>query len=348
MSLFGSIKDHVMIGGPNAVAGWGLFTLLVLSRGFYAGRFIPIIDLNLFLVVLAAAALMGNGIYALNAYRDREAGKVNKPNRPISSGRMTPSHALKYSIVLIASGLAMSGVASILSGSYMTLLVWSLLTGLGIAYSIPPFKLKSRHILGNLCVGAFAMLLILTIGNILGIAAPININTLWITNFVLYIVYIAGLITIKDFQDVEGDKKNGDITLPVKFGRKKSALLSIGLFTIPTIVSSLTLPSSTIIGWIVTNFSFLTFVGIFAAYIALDYAGRNHAISDTFSRVTYYYLIITVVYTFLKTAFFPTNILSLVVRYDLYVPLVAFVIVATAIVLRSHKTGHDILKPTQF
>jgi len=38
--------------------------------------------------------------------------------------------------------------------------------------------------------------------------------------------------------------------------------------------------------------------------------------------------------------------LSLVVRYDLYVPLVAFAIVATAAVLRSHKTGHDIMKPT--
>ena len=23
MSLFGSIKDHILIGGPNAVSGWG-------------------------------------------------------------------------------------------------------------------------------------------------------------------------------------------------------------------------------------------------------------------------------------------------------------------------------------
>ena len=41
-----------------------------------------------------------------------------------------------------------------------------------------------------------------------------------------------------------------------------------------------------------------------------------------------------------------TNIMSLVVTYDRYVPLVAFVIVATAVVLRSHKTEYDVMKPT--
>jgi hypothetical protein len=36
------------------------------------------------------------GVYAINAYYDFEDYKVNKPNRPLSSGKMTKKHAFKY------------------------------------------------------------------------------------------------------------------------------------------------------------------------------------------------------------------------------------------------------------
>ncbi|MCK4953281.1 UbiA family prenyltransferase, partial [Candidatus Bathyarchaeota archaeon] len=133
MRILGSIKDHILIGGPNAVAGWGLLILLVLSGGFYAGYLRPGIDVPLFIAVLAAAALTGNGIYALNACFDTDADAINKPNRPIPSGRITLEHAKRYSWGLMASGLGVAGVTSIVYGNFLMVGLWSIFTILGIA-----------------------------------------------------------------------------------------------------------------------------------------------------------------------------------------------------------------------
>ena len=81
MSLLGSIRDHVMIGGPNAIAGWGLLILLVFSRGFIGGRLMPGLDPFLFALVLLAAVFTGNGVYALNAYYDAEADSFSDHDR---------------------------------------------------------------------------------------------------------------------------------------------------------------------------------------------------------------------------------------------------------------------------
>jgi 4-hydroxybenzoate polyprenyltransferase len=342
MNVFGSIKDHVLIGGSNAVSGWGLLILLVLSSGFYAGRLRPGIEVPLFVAVLAAAALTGNGIYALNAYNDRGADAINKPNRPIPSGRMTPEHAKRYAWALMILGLAGSAVTSILFGKYLMIFLWSIFTLLGIAYTQPPLNLKGRHIWGNLCFGAFAVLTFF-IGMVLGTS---TVSVLEIVPMLLYVLYIGGLITMKDFQDVEGDKENGDITLPVKVGRRKAALLSIGLIGVPTIVLTLIYPPVSIISWITDNWTFLILAGSFTVYIVLDRVGRDHVVSDAYSRVIYFFVILYAAYGFLKEALIPNNIISVVLTYDDYIALAVYTIVATVTVLQSHKKGHDIMKPT--
>ena len=117
MTVSSKIKDHLWIGGPNAVSGWGLLVLLVFSRGVQYTSLK--VDLDLFLLVLAAAALTGNGVYAINACYDIDADKVNKPNRPLPSARITKDRAFKYAYGLMASGLAVAVVAaSLIAFSY--------------------------------------------------------------------------------------------------------------------------------------------------------------------------------------------------------------------------------------
>lgn len=343
MGILRTIKDHIWIGGPNAVSGWGLLLLLVLSGGFYAGQLRPGISLPLFIAVLAAAALTGNGIYALNAYYDREADAINKPNRPIPSGRINPEHAKLYSWALMALGLAVAGVTSIFYGNYLMIILWSIFTLLGIAYTHPPINLKGRHIFGNLCFGVFTALTFV-IGIVLGTSTMPNISVL--VPALLYIFYIAGLITMKDFQDVEGDIKHGDITLPVKFGRIKAAFLSIVLMSIPIIIFSVMYPPSSIISWITSNWGFLIIAGSFVVYAVLDRVGRDHIISDAYSRVIYFYVIIYAAYGFLKTALIPRNIISMVLTYDRYIALAVYVVIAAVTIIRSHKAGFDVMKST--
>lgn len=300
MSLLGSIRDHIMIGGPNGIAGWGLLVLIVFTGGFYGGQIW--VDFALFIPVLLVAAFTGNDIYALNAYYDNSADTINKPNRPIPSGRITPEHAKLYSWALIVLGLLTSVLVSIYFGKFLMFYLWSLFILLGVAYSTPPLKLKSRHIFGNLTFGLFAGLAFL-IGNVFSggsLSSGIVSDILWTT------IMVAGIITMKDFYDVEGDRASGDITLPVKVRKKWAALLSIGLMAIPVIYETVTWepsywsPVLTLTSFINSNFWQLVYITSFGVYIALDYVGKNSLLSDPYTRVQYYFVILLSVWQILS------------------------------------------------
>lgn len=77
MSLFSLIKDHILIGGAGSIAATGLLVLLVVSGGLSAGQLT--VDPVLFFSIAVAAACTGLGVYALNAYHDREVDRINKP-----------------------------------------------------------------------------------------------------------------------------------------------------------------------------------------------------------------------------------------------------------------------------
>jgi geranylgeranylglycerol-phosphate geranylgeranyltransferase len=342
MNLFDSIIDHIMIGGPNAVSGWGLLVLLVFSGGVYACNLKPGVDLGLFLAVLAAAALTGNGVYAINAVYDIEADKVNKPNRPLPSGRMTAQHALRYTYILMALGLMVAAAVTILLRNPLMIGLWSIFTLLGFAYSKPPFKLKSRHVFGNLCFGFFVTLAAF-IGMIL---TPQGITIIDLISYSFITLYIAGVVTMKDFGDYEGDKEYGDITLPVKVGRKAAALISIGLIALPLVVWGVISPPTSLLDWIMANWGSLIIMGSFAVYMVLDYSGKNHFISSAYSRVMYFYVILYTAYGLLKGSILPVSPLtSLVLAWDPYIALAVYVVIASVVVIRSWKTGHDVLKP---
>jgi len=353
MSIYHSIKDHIMIGGPNAIAGWGLLVLLVLSGGVQYLHFIPGVNVSLFLLVLFAAAMTGNGVYAINAYYDVNADRINKPNRPLPSGRMVKEHALKYAYTLMATGLTIAVAVSILQSNYMMVVLWSLFTVLGILYSTPPFKLKSRHIFGNICFGAFAGLSYF-IGMIFsGSAALASFPILFQVYFIaLMIIFVGGVVTMKDFQDYEGDKKNGDITMPVKFGRKLAALIAV-VMMVPYAARIPIIPYGTyyqppIYDFFLRNMGNWVLMAGFIVYILLETRYKDHIVSDAYSRWMYYFMIIYTAYGYAKNTILPQSIATspfiTVLGMDAYIALVIYIVLAIAIILQTRRTGRDILK----
>ena len=297
MSLFGSVKDHFLIGGHSAIAGWGLLALLVASGGISAGSLKPGVDLGTFILIVAAAALTGNGVYALNAYYDREIDRINKPNRPIPSGRMTSEHAFKYANALMALGLFLSFLVSVSTGRYLTFALWSVFTLLGMAYSTPPLKLKARHIFGNICFAAFAALTF----TISYVAFGLSISSLFMAQIFLLGILVVGLITMKDFHDYEGDKAKGDITFPVKVGKIKSAAISLALMVVFIVLYAMFFPErlssfSIFFQW---YWFYLVLPVSFGVYIAIEHF-RGSALSNAYSGIQYYSVIFLVGYLFLR------------------------------------------------
>src|SRR5512137_2479864 len=63
------------------------------------------------LIFLAVFLITGAG-NAVNDYFDREIDAINRPNRPVPSGRITPPAALQLSIALFFSGCVLAGVVN--------------------------------------------------------------------------------------------------------------------------------------------------------------------------------------------------------------------------------------------
>ncbi len=355
MSLFSSIKDHIMIGGPNAMAGWGLWFLLVAGNGFSRGSFS--VNIYPYIPVVIATLLTGNGIYALNAYFDSVNDKVNtfKSNRPIPSGRMSRPHALKYSSALIVAGMVVSIGISVASSNYMFAAFWSVFTVLGIAYSTPPLKLKSRHIFGNLTFGYFAALCIMVGSLVSGSqhGGEVSLASLYSERTLLMTISVAGLITMKDFDDVEGDKAGGDITLPVKFGREWAAAISMVLMFAPiaygiyTWTPSRGQPVQTLDTILQRNFWDFIWIISFGVYAVINRIWHP-VLSDPYARVQYYYIILHVAWGFLLDPLGlnpsrrnPTPLQTLIATWERPVWLGVYIIAQFAVVYMAWRTSRS-------
>jgi hypothetical protein len=82
--------------------------------------------------LLASSCCLYLGGMALNDYADREVDAVERPTRPIPSGRVTPRFALGLGSGLLAAGLALAGVG----GGRQAIAVAAPLAGTVLAYDL--------------------------------------------------------------------------------------------------------------------------------------------------------------------------------------------------------------------
>jgi len=168
--------------------------------------------------------LISSGGMVLNDYFDHEIDKINKPKRPIPSGRISKNVSLLLAAVLFLSGLTLSLLLNI---QIMALAILN--TFLLVIYS---WKLKRVVLIGNLTV-AWLTASSFLFGSLLKGVFTINILILFMMIFMVSV----GREIIKSIEDVEGDRKNNVKTLPVVFGEKFSGWLAM-IFIFFGIISS--------------------------------------------------------------------------------------------------------------
>lgn len=161
----------------------------------------------------------------INDYYDYEIDKINKPERPIPSGRISLKNALYYSLVLF--------IVACIIGFYISTdnaIITVICSILMILYA---YDFKKRCLIGNICVSVLTGLTF--------IFAAVITNDIF-TGFVLG--FFAFLMTfsreiIKDAEDVEGDLKEGSNTLPIKYGETSAVRIAFILNIITCILSPL-------------------------------------------------------------------------------------------------------------
>ena len=165
------------------------------------------------LIFLAVFLITGAG-NVVNDYYDREIDAVNRPKRPIPSGRISPKSALNYSLVLFAAGCLLASLVN-----QLCLLVAAFNSVILFFYAR---NLKTTPLAGNLCVAYLTGSTFLFGGATAGQVGLLANKV----PFLLSFLATMSREIAKDIEDVEGDRLGGAKTLPILAGEKLSAALA--------------------------------------------------------------------------------------------------------------------------
>lgn len=183
-----------------------------------------------FLGVLLAGPLVCATSQAVNDWFDRHVDAINEPNRPIPSGRIPGRWGLYIAIgwtalsLLVATQLGPWGFGAAVLG---LILAW--------AYSAPPVRLKQNGWWGNAACGiSYEGLAWVTGAAVMAGGAMPASHSLALA--LLYSIGAHGIMTLNDFKAIEGDKKMGVGSLPVRLGVDGAARTACLVMAVPQII----------------------------------------------------------------------------------------------------------------
>jgi geranylgeranylglycerol-phosphate geranylgeranyltransferase len=222
-----SLSTYITLLRPlNAVmAGVGVFVGGIVAMG----TDITGADV-LFRVILAYfAAFFATGAgNALNDIVDAETDKVNHPERPIPSGKLTPDQVR----LVVYAGYGLTFLLSAFV-NILNFIIAFINISLMVAYEM---RLKKMGFVGNLTISyltgsvfIFGGSATLENAGIIDMATSSEFGVTVILAFLAFLVSV-GREIIKDIQDMEGDTDR--FTLPMKIGKQKAGLLAAGMIII--------------------------------------------------------------------------------------------------------------------
>jgi homogentisate phytyltransferase / homogentisate geranylgeranyltransferase len=232
-------RPHTIIGTSLSV--FALYTIAIatthsqiswLSIGQLGGAWIACILGNIYIV-------------GLNQLYDVEIDRVNKPDLPLASGKLSINQG--QWIVGVSGILAI--VISILSGKWLFATV-SLSLAIGTAYSLPPIRFKQYSLLAAICIltvrGCIVNLGLFLHFDRLFTGTDTVSPSIWVlTLFIL--VFTIAIALFKDVPDLEGDRQYQIETFTIVFGKLTVFNLTRWAITIAylgTIAAGILMPTS--------------------------------------------------------------------------------------------------------
>jgi len=206
MKSFSIIKAYIFITRPVNV----ILTFLVVV----VGAFICVIsDYSIYIILLAAlsAALTAGAGNIINDIYDKEADKINHPERSLAKGLINSRNAwIEYFILTLLAVAA----SSFINQTALAIVILS-----SVLLYLYSARLKKIPLLGNITVAYLTGLAFIfggiAVNNVRGALIP--------AVFAFLINFIRELI--KDMDDIEGDTKVRVQTFPKRFGMKATILL---------------------------------------------------------------------------------------------------------------------------
>jgi chlorophyll/bacteriochlorophyll a synthase len=220
------------------------------------------------LVGLTMAAVLNAASNALNQIYDLEIDAVNKPKRPLPSGRLTMREAWIFTVCAYAAALALAWFVEP-AGRHQCFWIVAAGAAITVIYSVPPFRTKRLGIWANLTIA-------IPRGVLLKVAGWSSVKTIaglepWYIG-AIFGLFLLGASTTKDFADMEGDARGGCRTLPIIYGVNRAAWMISPSFVVPFLMISAGAWAGILTGNVIllqTLAAVMTGYGIYVCYLML-------------------------------------------------------------------------------
>jgi len=238
-----TISGAILISRPANVfiAALSIFIAVLIT-----GTIQPIIKV-IFACISGSMIMAGSN--TINDYFDLEIDKINRPDRPLVKGVISPNFAYRLALIEFIFGI----LISILIGkpAFIIVVFMSLLL---IIYSR---YIKQLPLIGNLVV-SFSAGMVFIFGGV-----AVNRVRFTIVPAILAFFYHLGREMLKDVQDMKGDAQMNAKTLPIIFGKTNS----LTLITLNILVLMIILPLPYVYQWYDINYLMTAIIGIYPVLI---------------------------------------------------------------------------------
>jgi 4-hydroxybenzoate polyprenyltransferase len=191
----------------------------------------------------ACAGLLNAASNAINQYYDLDNDRINKPLRPLVTGRIGLSDGVRFAALLYALAVLptwlvvihpVGGLADRLLAPlgrhecFVLFLAGMLFT---FVYSAPALgRTKADAFLANLTI-AIPRGCLLKVAGWSMVASVVHLEP-WFIGAVFFL-FLLGASSTKDFSDMPGDAAAGCRTLPIRFGVARAARMIAPFFVVP-------------------------------------------------------------------------------------------------------------------
>jgi 4-hydroxybenzoate polyprenyltransferase len=220
------------------------------------------------LIGLTMAAVLNAASNAINQIYDLEIDRINKPRRPLPSGRLTIAGA--WSFTLVAYAIALTLAWFVAPGErHECFGIVLVATAITVLYSVPPLRTKRLGIWANVTI-AIPRGVLLKVAGWSAVKTVMAVEPWFIGG--IFGLFLLGASTTKDFADMEGDARGGCRTLPIIYGVRGAAWMISPSFVVPFLMIAVGAVTGILTGNLVLLLALsagMTAYGLYVCYLML-------------------------------------------------------------------------------
>lgn len=248
MEFLKNWTPYIYITRPKNLLIVGFTQYIIYHYLFYSvNNDLALSDHLLYLFIFDTILIAASG-YIINDIFDFQTDVVNKPEKTYIPIAITLKNAYIYYYLILSTGFFIALYIAITTDNIPLLVLYPVVCGMLYLYSK---KFKNTVLTGNIIVSLFVSfvpgVILIAERELVFMNSTPEFHNVAVQLFIFYIVFsfIVNLIReiIKDIEDENGDRINGYLTLPIKYGIPiaKMCCISLSLVTITSLVAWMSL-----------------------------------------------------------------------------------------------------------